>query len=156
MPYCPQCGAEVSESDTKCPNCGALLRPPPAAGTPDTEGKAATTAGAPQPPTPAPATTPSSTTAAAPTWAIWSLILGILSFIFCPVCAPFAIWTGVVSNRQGENNGMALAGIILGIIGCISLAIAVVLGVAYLLFLFGIIGAGLASSKFDIILPFLL
>ena len=67
-------------------------------------------------------------------WAIRSLLLGIASvsfwtfcvltgfprssWIFCAIAGAFAIWTGAQSKRRGENNGMATAGIILGIIGC--------------------------------------
>ena len=29
MPYCPKCGAEVSEGNNFCPKCGATLGPPP-------------------------------------------------------------------------------------------------------------------------------
>ncbi len=66
-------------------------------------------------------------------WAIRSLLLGIASVvfwtfapltgffeigIFCAIAGAFAIWTGAKSKRRGENNGMAIAGIILGIIVC--------------------------------------
>ena len=36
-----------------------------------------------------------------PTWAIWSLVLGIIGLTFCQLAPPFAIWAGVTSNRRG-------------------------------------------------------
>ena len=53
------------------------------------------------------------------TWAIWSLVLGILVFCTVGMTGPFAIWTGITSNRKREGSGMATAGIILGAVGSI-------------------------------------
>ncbi len=52
------------------------------------------------------------------TWAIWSIVLGLISLL-CPLVAPFAIWTGVKSHRTGENSKLALQGIVVGVGGCI-------------------------------------
>lgn len=71
------------------------------------------------PPPPAPSTSSRATTA---------LVLGILGFVCCQLCAPFAWYIGsqeVKSIKAGtspaSNQGFAMAGMILGIIGSIFL-----------------------------------
>ena len=68
-------------------------------------------------------------------WAIWSLLLGFASvsltgkfelfftFTYFKLAGPFAVWTGIQSKRQGENNRMATAGIILGCVGLLGILI---------------------------------
>lgn len=101
MPYCPNCGNEISAAAVACPNCGVATRP--GGGTPAavpahyrrTEGSA---------------------TAA--------LVLGIAGLILCPlVCSILAIVFGnqAIRKIQADPNldgeGMARAGIVLGWIG---------------------------------------
>ncbi len=146
MPFCEKCGAELSETDEKCPRCGHPV---------GEEAETPTSQAAQKPPAPVaappPAAAPPPQPAKPTPWAIWSLVLGILSIVFCPVCAPFALWTGVRSNREGEGSGMAMAGIVLGIVGCLGLLVVI----GYLLLMAGIIGAGIASGEFGAILPLL-
>ncbi|GAA1870784.1 DUF4190 domain-containing protein [Myceligenerans crystallogenes] len=65
---------------------------------------------------------------------LWSLILGILSFVVCPVIASIAaIVTGhmgrkAVRNGEANNGGMAMAGLILG---WASLILSIVLGIIF-------------------------
>ena len=112
---CLHCGAQVHPTDDTCVSCGQSLA-----------------AHQPAPPPPQQQAI----------WAIWALVLGILSLVFCPPTAPFAIWTGVTSRRVGENNGMATAGIVLGIIGCLGL----LLWMLYILVVIGFIGAAVIPS----------
>jgi len=67
-----------------------------------------------------------------------ALILGIVGIVCCQICAPFAWWMGkqeVESVRAGlspaANEGMAKAGMILGIVGT------VLLGLTFIWMLFG-------------------
>lgn len=69
-----------------------------------------------------------------------SLILGILGFVCCQLCAPFAWYMGSQENKAikaGQSplagQGLATAGMILGIIGTIFL----VFGVLWILFFGG-------------------
>lgn len=72
--------------------------------------------------------------------ALWSLILGIIGIVCCNLAAPFAFFMGrnevkAIDAGQGarENRGMALAGMILGIIGSVLL----VLGLIWIVFFGG-------------------
>lgn len=79
--------------------------------------------------------------------AVWSLVTGILSFVFCPLLLGIAaIITGTMSRKAADqglanNRGMATAGLILG---WINVAL-VVLGI---LFFVIALGAGLLSGGF--------
>lgn len=79
--------------------------------------------------------------------AVWSLITGILSYVFCPlVLGIAAIVTGTMSRKAADqglanNRGMGTAGLVLGWIN-----VALVL-VAVVLFLI-LLGAGLLSGGF--------
>lgn len=71
--------------------------------------------------------------------ALWSLILGIVGIVCCNLAAPVALYLGRAEVKAvdaglsaQENRGMALAGMILGIIGTVLL----VLGLIWI-FLFG-------------------
>ena len=85
--------------------------------------------------------------------AIWSLVLGILGLILCGLLAPFAWWLGASELRDikaglspDSGQGLATAGMVLGIIGTVFLAISCFVALVYLLFWIGIVGAGLAFS----------
>lgn len=79
--------------------------------------------------------------------AVWSLVTGILSFVFCPLLLGIAaIITGTMSRKAADqglanNRGMATAGLILG---WVNVAL-VVLGI---LFFVIALGAGLLSGGF--------
>ena len=77
-----------------------------------------------------------------------ALVLGILSIVLCPLCGPFAIALGRkaekevrASGGQVGGGGIATAGKILGIIGCVFLVL-LVLGL--LLF---VVGTSVESSS---------
>ena len=82
------------------------------------------------------------------TLAIVSLVLGIIGIVFCQITGPAAIITGFMARKKAVQNpseyggsGLALAGIITGVIGTLFL----VLVVLYFIFIFGI----LASQGFN-------
>lgn len=65
--------------------------------------------------------------------ALWALILGIVGVVCCNLAGPFAWYMGknevkAIDAGMGakENRGMALAGMILGIIGTVLLVLAVI------------------------------
>lgn len=65
--------------------------------------------------------------------ALWSLILGIVGIICCQLAAPFAWWMGKneikaidAGQASAENRGLALAGMILGIVGTVLLILALI------------------------------
>lgn len=65
--------------------------------------------------------------------ALWSLILGIVGIVCCQLAAPFAWYMGrnevkAIDAGMGaqENRGLALAGMILGIIGCVLLVLTLI------------------------------
>jgi len=83
--------------------------------------------------------------------AIWSLVLGILGLILCGLLAPFARWLGAAELRDikaglspDSGQGLATAGMVLGIIGTVFLVISCCGALVYLLFWIGLIGTGLA------------
>lgn len=67
---------------------------------------------------------------------VWSLVLGILSWLICPVVGSIAaIITGVMSRRavregQADNGGLGLAGIILGWASLILTVVGIIIFVA--------------------------
>jgi Domain of unknown function (DUF4190) len=79
--------------------------------------------------------------------AVWSLVTGILSFVFCPFLLGIAaIITGIMSRKAADqglanNRGMGTAGLILGWINVALVLVGVVLFVILL-------GAGLLSGGF--------
>jgi len=83
--------------------------------------------------------------------AIVSLVAGIVSYFFLPVIGAItAIITGGIAKRQiRESNGrltgrgMATWGVILG---WINIGLGLVVGCLIILFVFGVIGGGLALS----------
>jgi len=78
-----------------------------------------------------------------------SLILGILGFVCCQLCAPFAWYMGnqeVKAIKAGTSpaagQGLATAGMILGIIGTVLL----ILGLVWVVFFGGIAMLGAMSE----------
>lgn len=137
---CPRCGELLYESEQRCWRCGQSLEAPPAAAqsvgppppqplAPPPSADLPTTAPLPPPP---PQHAPSAGAARtvdpqAQTLAVWALVLGILGLIPClGLSAPVAIYLGVRANRLGPNT-FGKAGIVLGIIGTVLLAILVAL-----------------------------
>lgn len=71
--------------------------------------------------------------------AVTALVVGILGLVLCQVLGPVAWYLGSqeisaidAGRRPPENRGMAVAGRVLGIIGTVFLAIAVVVGMVVL------------------------
>ncbi|MFA4029442.1 MAG: hypothetical protein GDYSWBUE_000440 [Candidatus Fervidibacterota bacterium] len=76
--------------------------------------------------------------------AIWALVLGILGLIMCGLLAPFAWWLGAselhkirVGYAPEGGYGLALTGMILGIIGTVLLAIGCCFATIYFI-IFGV------------------
>jgi hypothetical protein len=74
--------------------------------------------------------------------AVIALVLGIVSCICCSIAAPFAIWQGRAamaeidaSGGAQSGRGLAQAGFILGIIGCVLLALGILYFVVVVLIL---------------------
>ncbi len=83
------------------------------------------------------------------TLAIVSLVLGIVSIVFCQITGPVAIVTGFMARRKASENpaeyggaGLGLAGIITGAIGTLLL----VLVVLYFIFVFGVVGLSIMGN----------
>ena len=84
------------------------------------------------------------------TLAIVSLVLGIAGIIFClGVTGPPALITGIMAKKKATNNpaeyggaGLALGGIITGILGTLLL----LLVVAYFVFVFLFVGASIMAG----------
>lgn len=98
MPYCANCGTQMSEQATTCPNCGH----------PHAGGPAATPVGAKR----------------TEGTAVASLVLGIAGIFVCPlILSILAIYFGKQAQnkiRQDpalEGDGLANAGIVLGWVG---------------------------------------
>lgn len=79
------------------------------------------------------------------TMAIVSLCCGVAGFLICQLIAPVALYTGYTARKNAKENpakyggeGLALAGMILGAIGCVLL----VLVILYLIFVFGLVASG--------------
>ena len=87
-----------------------------------------------------PMSPPPPVTAGTSSRATTALVLGILGFVCCQLCAPFAWYVGnqeVKAIKAGAspatNQGYAMAGVVLGIIGTILL----VFGLIWVLFFGG-------------------
>ncbi len=81
--------------------------------------------------------------------AVAALILGIVSILLMPLAGPFAVWLGLSERkaiREGRSSpagdGMALAGVITGIVGCVFLLGACACGLFYVLLVVGVVTAG--------------
>jgi hypothetical protein len=107
--FCPQCGEENPEGAKFCSKCGAALKAAPA-------------------PAPAPAATGERTSG----MAVTALIMGILGFVFFgPLAILAIIFGGIGLSQTGKDptlkgRGMAVAGLVLGIIGGIGWIIALI------------------------------
>jgi len=85
--------------------------------------------------------------------AIWSLVLGILGLILCGILAPFAWWLGAAELRDikaglapSSGQGLATAGMVLGIIGTVFLMLGCCGAAIYILFWLGVIAIGVSLS----------
>jgi hypothetical protein len=107
--FCPQCGEENPDNAKFCSKCGAALKAAPA-------------------PAPAPAATGERTSG----MAVTALIMGILGFVFFgPLAILAIIFGGIGLSQTGKDptlkgRGMAVAGLVLGIIGGIGWIIALI------------------------------
>lgn len=63
------------------------------------------------------------------TQAIWALVTGILGIICCGPCAIAAIILAVNAKNKGNTSGMATAGLVLGIIGCVLWLIGIIMNI---------------------------
>lgn len=108
---CTNCGTQLAEGTTFCPNCGAAQAQPQA-----------------QPQQPAYAYQPAPQAAQpAKGLAIAALVMGIISFFLFPVVAgPLGVVFGGVAKSKGNRSGMATAGIVCGIIGFVAWLIMVI------------------------------
>jgi ribosomal protein L40E len=106
--FCPKCGEKNPDDSRFCSKCGAALVIP--------------TAPAPAPAS-APATAPSVAGERTSGMAITSLVTGIAGFLFYPV-AVIAIIFGAIAMGQINKDptlkgkGMAITGLVLGIVVC--------------------------------------
>lgn len=102
---CTNCGTQLAEGTTFCPNCGAQQAAPQAPV---------------QPQQPVYGYQPAPQAAAQPGkgLAIAGLIMGILSFFIFPyIAGALGIIFGGVAKSKGNRSGMATAGIVCGVIG---------------------------------------
>ena len=83
------------------------------------------------------------------TLAIVSLVLGIVSIVFCQITGPVAVVLGIMARKKAAANpieyggaGLGLAGIITGVIGTLLL----VLVILYFIFVFGIVGLSVLNN----------
>jgi hypothetical protein len=118
---CPSCGETLSienpvpGKEAQCTKCQKIF----------------TLQAAPQDPAPPPPAAPGATgneveIAAANSQGTTALVLGILGFAVCQLCAPFAIIFGLKANNRlkalgAPSNGLATAGFVLGIVGSLIL-----------------------------------
>ncbi len=112
---CPKCGYAMGPFDEECPRCAKMQA--------QQQAQQEYPPIQPSRPSPEPATQQQQPGQQPATWAIVSLILGIVSFCSMGIAGPFAIWAGVASNRKQENSGMAIGGIVLGAIGSVGLVV---------------------------------
>lgn len=128
---CPRCNNMNPPGQATCWHCNYQLLPAPAApASPTTGGIPYASTPPPGAPTwaygyPMVAPPMARRNIAANTWAIWSLVLGIVGMLpYLWLCAPFAIWTGHTARKLDPNvSGMAVAGFVLGIVGSSILAL---------------------------------
>jgi hypothetical protein len=80
-----------------------------------------------------------------------ALVFGVLGIVTCQLFAPAAAYIGYAARRDAiargeEPDGMATAGMVLGIVGTLLFALALVLVVVYFVFVFLVVGASVASG----------
>ncbi len=113
--FCRNCGSENADGAQFCTNCGATLNSTPVQPTMQNQNVPTNT----------------DTNQDGNGFAIASLVCGILSFLcFGIILAPLAIVFGCLARSKGCNNGMSLAGIILGAAGLVFLIIGFIIGFA--------------------------
>lgn len=106
MPVCPQCGTELADLKLPCPRCGAApggaadiarLMPDTDYVPPVDDLRRKLARGMPR------------------TWAVTSLVMGVIAIAGCPLLGPVAIFAGVKALRtEPHARGMAILGIVLG------------------------------------------
>jgi uncharacterized Tic20 family protein len=89
--------------------------------------------------------------------ALISMILGIVGFVTCGITGPFAIWLARKGKKEIQasggtqgGEGMATAGLILGIIDLLFLAVVVLYVLVVVVFIgivFGAAGAGHITTQ---------
>lgn len=136
---CSHCGEELYRTESRCWRCGTEETPeplvppaktqsapsppppPPAPDVPAAPPPAVPAVAAPTPPPPSAPVQPAADETGGHVHGYWALVLAVLSLTGClSLAAPFAIWQGVVARRKGAE-GLGLAGIIIGILGCVML-----------------------------------
>ncbi len=83
--------------------------------------------------------------------AVWALVLGIVGLLMCQVLCPIAWWLGATELRNiraglspTSGQGLATAGMILGIIGTLLLVLGCCGALFWWLFVIGALAGGLA------------
>jgi hypothetical protein len=119
--FCPNCGSNIDDQAKICPNCGkasSSVGPQPAPPAPAQTGQIPSMSPAqPQQATPQPYAPPPNDKKA-----VWSMVLGILSWVCCGIFAGIpAVILGHMSHsnikKSGgvlKGEGMAIAGLVLG------------------------------------------
>ncbi|MBN2168601.1 MAG: DUF4190 domain-containing protein [Actinobacteria bacterium] len=129
--YCRQCGSKIRPGDSFCPQCGVEV---------NLDIPVEEIAGGRTPPPPIPPPVSSARQAGrrkTSGWAVVSLVVGALSFLFFPVLGSIlAIVFAIIAKKEiKEGNGgisgsgMATAGLVLGIIGLVIPLILVIIAV---------------------------
>lgn len=152
-----QCGSWVSTANAgkggavKCPTCGQTVAatvpkaakqpvaPPPQAppqGYAQPQGYAAPPGYPPQGYAPQP--DPGASNGAA----IIGFVLGLVSFFMCGLLSPFAIFFSIKGLKYPQNRGLAIAGLVIGIIEFIAFMGLII----YLIIVFVIIGGAVATT----------
>lgn len=127
--FCNNCGNQIPDNSTFCPNCGTAFSQPQQPQQPQYQPQYPQYPQQPggyMPPQP-PVTQPGKGMATA------SLVLGIVSFFcFAYIAGTLGIIFGCVAKNQGYKGKMATAGIICGAIGIVLWIVMQIVGVSLL------------------------